>query len=53
MAELTSEILTPDQAATYLQLNRETIYRYIRQGKIVASQLGRSYRIPKRASICC
>lgn len=44
-----NEILTPDQAAEYLQLNRETIYRYIREGKLVASRLGRAYRIPKRS----
>lgn len=42
------EIMTPEQAAEYLQISRETIYRYIRQGKLVASRLGRSYRIPKR-----
>ena len=41
------DILTPDQAAAYLQVNRETIYRYIREGKIIASRLGRAYRIPK------
>jgi len=40
-------ILTPDQAAAYLQVNRETIYRYIRDGRLVASRLGRTYRIPK------
>lgn len=43
------QILTPDQAADYLQINRETVYRYIRQGLLVASKLGRSYRIPKRS----
>lgn len=43
------EIMTPEQAATYLQVDRETIYRYIRQGKLVASKLGRAYRIPKRS----
>jgi excisionase family DNA binding protein len=42
------EILTADQAAEYLQVDRETIYRYIRQGKLVASRLGRTYRIPKK-----
>ena len=41
------EIFTPEQAANYLQVDRETIYRYIRQGKLVASKLGRKYRIPK------
>src|SRR5947207_613678 len=40
-------ILTPDQAADYLQVNRETVYRYIKDGKLVAARLGRSYRIPK------
>ena len=45
--ERTRDILTPEQGADYLQVNRQTIYRYIRQGKLVASKLGRSYRIPK------
>jgi excisionase family DNA binding protein len=40
--------MTPEQAADYLQVNRETIYRYIRQGKLLASRLGRAYRIPRR-----
>jgi excisionase family DNA binding protein len=42
------DIMTPEQAATYLQVNRETIYRYIREGKLDASRLGRSYRVPRR-----
>ena len=46
--ETAPEVLTPDQAAAYLQVNRETIYRYIREGKLIASRLGRSYRIPRR-----
>src|SRR6266508_3858889 len=41
------EVLTPDQAADYLQINRETVYRYIKEGKLIASRLGRAYRIPK------
>ena len=45
--ERTREIMTPEQAARYLQVNRETVYRYIREGKLVASKLGRTYRIPK------
>lgn len=47
--ERVPEILTPEQAADYLQVNKETVYRYIRQGKLVASQLGRTYRIPRRS----
>ena len=49
MTEQTREIFTPEQAAEYLQVNRETIYRYIRDGKLVASRLGRAYRVPKRS----
>lgn len=44
---LKRDIFTPEQAAEYLQLGRETVYRYIRQGKLVASKLGRTYRIPR------
>ena len=47
--QLRQDILTPDQAAEYLQVDRETIYRYIRQGKLIASRLGRTYRVPKRS----
>lgn len=47
--ETLRDIMTPEQAADYLQVNRETIYRYIRQGKLAASRLGRSYRIPRRS----
>ena len=43
-------ILTTEQAADYLQLNRETIYHCIRDGKLAASRLG--YRVPHGASIC-
>jgi len=42
------DIMTPEQAAEYLQVSRETVYRYIRQGKLTASRLGRSYRVQKR-----
>jgi len=41
------DVFTPEQAAEYLQVNRETIYRYIREGRLVASKLGRTYRIPR------
>jgi len=43
------DIFTPEQAAAYLQIDRETVYRYIRDGKLVASKLGRAYRIPRRS----
>ena len=43
------EMLTAEQAAEYLQVGRETIYRYIRQGKLVATKLGRAYRIPRQS----
>lgn len=41
------EIMTPEQVADYLQLSKDTVYRYIREGKLAASRLGRNYRIPK------
>ncbi|MEK7354548.1 MAG: helix-turn-helix domain-containing protein [Chloroflexota bacterium] len=45
--ETVKEIMTPEQAADYLQLNKDTVYRYIREGKLAASRLGRNYRILK------
>jgi excisionase family DNA binding protein len=41
--------LTTQQAAEYLQVNRKTIYRYIRQGKLLASRFGRSHSILRRS----
>ena len=47
--EQVRDIFTPDQAAAYLQVNRETIYRFIRDGRLSASRLGRTYRIPRQS----
>ena len=44
---LARDMLTPQEVAEYLQLTPDTVYRYIREGKLVASKLGRHYRIPK------
>lgn len=46
--QVVRDVLTPEQAAQILQINRETVYRYIRQGKLVASKLGRAYRVPRQ-----
>lgn len=47
MTEHIRDIMTPEQAADYLQVDRETVYRYIRDGKLIASRLGRGYRIAR------
>jgi excisionase family DNA binding protein len=44
---LTRDVLTPQEVAEYLQLTPDTVYRYIREGKLVASRLGRQYRVRK------
>ncbi len=38
-------LLTPEQVAGVLQVHVLTVYNYIRQGKLDAIRLGRSYRI--------
>lgn len=43
------EILTPEQVADYLQVRKDTVYRYIRTGKLAAVRLGRSYRVPRES----
>jgi excisionase family DNA binding protein len=42
-----THVLTVDQVAAYLQLNRLTVYRYIREGKIPAAKIGKLYRVLK------
>lgn len=44
---LEKAILTPQEVAEYLQLTPDTIYRYIREGRLAASKFGRHYRIPR------
>ncbi len=41
------QYLTPLEVARVLRLNLLTIYKYIRDKKIVAIRLGRTYRIAK------
>jgi excisionase family DNA binding protein len=41
------QVMTVDQVAAYLQLNRLTVYRYIREGKIPAARFGKVYRVLK------
>lgn len=41
--------LTPEQVASYLQVNTETVYRYIRTGQLPAIRLGRYYRVPQES----
>jgi excisionase family DNA binding protein len=38
-------LLTPEQVSTILQIHVLTVYSYIKQGKLGAIRLGRSYRI--------
>ncbi len=40
-----NHLLTPEQVAGILQVHVLTIYSYIRQGKLDAVRLGRTYRI--------
>lgn len=41
------DVLTPEQVAGYLQLDKETIYRLIRDRKLAATRIGRAYRVPR------
>jgi excisionase family DNA binding protein len=41
------ELMTPEQVAEYLQMNTATIYRLIRERRLAATRVGRSYRIPR------
>ena len=43
--KVSDSLLTPEQVAGILQVHLLTVYGYIRQGKLDAIRLGRSYRI--------
>lgn len=40
-------MLTPAEAAAFLNISRATVYRYIREGKLVPSRCGRTMRISR------
>jgi len=44
-SETNNNLLTPEQVAGILQVHILTIYGYIREGRLDAIRLGRSYRI--------
>lgn len=44
---LATDALKTQEVAEYLHLAPEMVYRYIRQGNLVASRFGRRYRIPR------
>lgn len=46
---MTREIFTPAQAAEYLQICREIVYRLLNDGTIKAIKFGGQWRIAKRA----
>ena len=43
--ESRSDLMTVEQVADYLQLNKLTVYKYIREGRLPAARLGKAYRI--------
>lgn len=45
-----TDVLTVEQVADYLQLNKLTVYKYVREGRLPASKIGKSYRI-RRADV--
>jgi excisionase family DNA binding protein len=42
-------LVSPREAASYLQLSRTTVYTLMRTGQLAYCQIGRRRRIPRRA----
>ena len=43
----TKDLITPDEAATQLNVHRTTIYRWIASGKMAIVKIGKATLIPK------
>lgn len=43
------EVLTPEEAAEYLRVDPQTIYRPLREGKLPGARIGRQWRISRQA----
>ena len=44
---MTDELLTTEQAVTYLKISKRTLFRMIHDGKIRALRVGNTYRLKK------
>ena len=44
---MTQDLLTVETAATELQLHPKTVLRFIREGRLKATRVGRGWRIPR------
>ncbi len=42
-------VLTVEEAASYLEIGRNTAYRAVRDGSIPSIRIGRIIRVPKKA----
>lgn len=41
------QMLTPEEAAAYLRVNPQTIYRRLRKGELPGAKIGQQWRIRK------
>lgn len=41
--------LTVDETAELLRVHRNTVYRWVREGRLPSSRIGKQWRIPRRA----
>lgn len=46
---MSASLVTVEQAAEYLHLHPKTVLRYIRDGRLSATRVGKSYRIARAA----
>ena len=46
---MTEKMLTADEVAEILQVSRESVYRLIKDGELIASKVGRAYQISENA----
>ena len=49
LPELDTDILTINQAAQFLQLSKDTVYRLVAKGKLPGRKVGRVWRFHRRA----
>ena len=47
--DLDQEVYTPKEVAEKFKIKKETVQKYIRQGKIEAFKVGREYRVTEEA----
>ena len=49
MTQLSDEVMTIEELATYLKIPKSTLYKQVQEGKVPGQKIGKQWRFGKKA----